>query len=166
MGGGCNNGDSRLVSFNGLTGSRSEGRVEVCINNQWGTVCAANSWTNHNTKVVCRQLGYSDQYFEKLIYSNEKGYIPIALRNVQCNGNESNLLSCNQSADSSCTHIQDVGIRCYCKFTMSNCVHISLSMRTILHIYIYYIIQQPIYVSYFTVLMMYKVLYMNNMVFQ
>lgn len=114
VGGGCSDGDTRLVSFNGLTGSRSEGRVEVCSDGQWGTVCAAKSWTKSNTRVVCRQLGYSDKYFEKLIYSNEEGSIPIALMNVQCNGNESNLLSCNQSADG-CTHKEDIGIRCYCE---------------------------------------------------
>ena len=35
-----------------------EGRVEVCINNAWSTVCS-NAWSGPGAKVVCRQLGYS-----------------------------------------------------------------------------------------------------------
>ena len=37
-----------------------EGRVEVCTSfSRWGTVCN-KQWTPSHTKVVCRQLGYSD----------------------------------------------------------------------------------------------------------
>ena len=35
------------------------GIVEVCINSTWGTICAVN-WTNVNSLVVCRQLGYQN----------------------------------------------------------------------------------------------------------
>lgn len=38
------------------------GRVEICHNREWGTICAdegENAWSHKNAEVACRTLGFS-----------------------------------------------------------------------------------------------------------
>lgn len=50
----CDHGAVRLVDGN----SSKHGRVEVCVNDEWGTVCD-DSWSSIDGGVVCVQLGFS-----------------------------------------------------------------------------------------------------------
>ena len=51
---GCHEGDVRLLEGS----TKLEGRVEVCKNNGWGTVCD-DGWSKPDATVVCRQLDFS-----------------------------------------------------------------------------------------------------------
>ncbi|XP_019850025.1 PREDICTED: deleted in malignant brain tumors 1 protein-like isoform X9 [Amphimedon queenslandica] len=103
----CFSGSVRLVG-----GSNSfEGRVEVCRNGSWGTVCD-NSWDYRDATVVCRQLGlgssgiaFSNAYFGQ-------GTGSIVMSNVGCFGSESTLTSCYHTTNHNCGHYEDAGVRC------------------------------------------------------
>ena len=51
-------GSLRLVGWS-LNGA---GRIEICANGVWGTICADSQdtpWSEKNAQVACRALGYS-----------------------------------------------------------------------------------------------------------
>ena len=54
----CQEGELRLANgdADGLSG-----RVEVCLDDFWGTVCD-NGWDVRDDTTVCRQLGLSGMY--------------------------------------------------------------------------------------------------------
>ena len=51
---GCTNGDLRLNNGAHIY----QGRVEVCNNGAWGTACD-DFWGTLDTRVACKQLGFS-----------------------------------------------------------------------------------------------------------
>ena len=55
----CDDSDHGAVRIVG--GNRPyRGRLEVCMDERWGTVCD-DDWTTEDAYVACRQLGYEGQ---------------------------------------------------------------------------------------------------------
>ena len=124
-----------------------EGRVEVCIDDQWGTVCD-DSWDSDDATVVCKQLGYAYTGSEYMCHAgyvlmcigNLKCYFicgiggvaysnayfgtgtgPIYLDDVACTLSASQLLECFSGPilAHNCDHHADAGVGCEGKFVCS-----------------------------------------------
>ena len=90
----------------------SEGRVEVCVNNSWGTVCD-DSWGVQEAIVVCRQAGFSDEGAIALSRATfGQGTGDIVLDDVACIGTETMLTDCPFNSIHNCAHTEDAGVRC------------------------------------------------------
>ena len=91
----------------------NEGRVEICRNHIWGTVCD-DQWGRNEARVVCRQLGYADSQ-DAIPYSNAffgRGIAPIHLDELRCSGEESSLLDCSHTRLHNCINAEDAGVLC------------------------------------------------------
>ena len=94
--------------------SSTEGRVELSINGEWGTVCN-DGWDFADAKVVCRMLGYPGVIGTAEVDTFGQGSGTIWLDNVDCSGYESSLSECTHKgwgAQRGCDHSQDVGVIC------------------------------------------------------
>jgi len=106
--GNCTYGDVRLVGGS----NQYEGRVEVCINDQWGTVCD-DFWESTDATVVCKQLGYgSGTAYGNAHFGTGSG--PIFLDDVQCSSSSSQLLECSSRPilTHNCLHSADASVSC------------------------------------------------------
>ena len=123
--------DGQLVLVGGA--NESEGRVEICQGNSYGTVCD-DRWNDQDASVVCRQLGFDGKkklYIARLrcsdinfcfnIASNvvafERAYFgegsgDIFLDELLCDGSELHLTDCPVDSSHDCTHSEDAGVRC------------------------------------------------------
>nr|XP_003703916.1 PREDICTED: uncharacterized protein LOC100876764 [Megachile rotundata] len=96
-----------------------EGRLQVKVGEKWGTVCNYG-WTMRDAALVCHQLGLTLDPDNWLM---ERSQIPkaginedIVLSNVRCTENDNDVSRCRaeteQNFENSCTHENDVGVRC------------------------------------------------------
>ena len=109
-----------------------EGRVEVCKDESWGTVCD-DFWSTEDATVACRWAGFSP--ISQLVYSLlvtvvlvkiilfadstalsraafGLGTGPIHFDDLRCTGNEGTLFDCPFTAQHNCNHFEDAGVRC------------------------------------------------------
>ena len=105
----CTRGAIRLQG-----GTATQGRVEICNTNIWGTVCD-DAWGTPDAQVVCRQLGQPTTGAAILLL----GAVPdgtgqIWLDNVNCRGTEARLIDCpaNPLGSHNCVHAEDAGVTC------------------------------------------------------
>ncbi|KAF5304533.1 hypothetical protein FQA39_LY09584 [Lamprigera yunnana] len=98
----------------------TEGRLQVKINNEWGTICNYG-WTIENAALVCHQLGFA---LNPNDWFMERSEIPFAgtsenviLSNVKCTPFDTDITLCKAERanhfENSCAHENDVGVRCY-----------------------------------------------------
>ena len=131
-----------LPEHNFIKDKLARGRVELCINRTYGTVCD-DSWDNQDASVACRQLEFSP-YGESYSPNCMKGYLtthacsyvitlhiyqlgsiavrsqyfgegtlPILINNINCSGTERSLLNCMHNTGGTCTtEMNDAGVVC------------------------------------------------------
>ncbi|XP_068827622.1 scavenger receptor cysteine-rich type 1 protein M130 [Capricornis sumatraensis] len=94
-------------------GKKCSGRVEVKVQEEWGTVCN-NGWDLAAVSVVCKQLGCPTVITATGWTNSSAGTGRIWMDHVSCRGNESALWDCKHEGwgKHNCTHQQDVGVTC------------------------------------------------------
>lgn len=109
------------------------GRVEISIDDEWGTVCGTAKFDDDAAHVLCGQLGYTSGRSLANGYFGE-GTGKIMIPYLRCAGNESSILHCGvkiepkeaifedrgrlnfalRSTYYTCrTHRQDAAVQCY-----------------------------------------------------
>ena len=113
-------GSVRLVGGNSLL----EGRVEIFLLGQWGTVCDY-SWDLADATVVCHQLGYLRAIEAPRSAFFGAGSDPSWYYRMYCTGTERNLTECSKSNynfGSACPHSRDAGAVCSSQFHALFCI--------------------------------------------
>ena len=91
------------------------GRVEVCNNNVWGTVCDFN-WDAADARVACRQLGHAAIGAMNIAGDDvPDGTGQIWWDELRCSGSEDTLFDCDAFPPIGhhyCIHEEDAGVIC------------------------------------------------------
>ena len=111
-------GDLRLMQKNETDPSFTEGRVEIFINGEWGTICE-DSFDSVDATVACHQLGFDGSIadpvagFHSRYGKGDSG--PIWLDGVECTDpNGLHILSCPSRGVGvhNCDHFSDIAVIC------------------------------------------------------
>ena len=108
-------GELRLAGRIHTTTYTISGRLEVYINNTWGSLCS-NGWDISDATVACKQLGYD--YAQGAISRGSSVFGPgsgiIWFGNPVCNGTERSLLHCSHSGfgNYNCHPREETGLTC------------------------------------------------------
>ena len=94
-------------------GGNNYGRVEVCVNGIWGTVCD-DGWDTNDANVVCRQLGFLNAASAPHSAKDGQGSDPIWMDEVNCQGGEASLFNCRHLGYGvhDCSHGEDASVVC------------------------------------------------------
>ena len=132
---GCLTGDVRLVGNE----VGDKGRLEICINDAWGTVCG-DGFDSNEARVACHSLGgysingesillptcqhvcklYTElcrfvAESEPVISGYDEGDGPIFLSLLECSGDEQSLMDCPAGRPiglHQCDHTADIALHC------------------------------------------------------
>ena len=131
----CIDGSIRIIPSNAR--SVIKGRVEVCFNGIWGTICSLN-WDDQDASVACKQLGYSAEGSTQILkcicnafftcceqFTLTIGALSIGsyhdhvsnvhIIDISCTGFESSVFDCPHTAatpSQSCPNNADAYIQC------------------------------------------------------
>ena len=105
----CTQGSIRLQG-----NTTTNGLVEICHINVWGTVCVDSDWGLADAQVICRQLGLPTTGARTLfVPAGSDGPRVSWLRRVRCIGTESSLFNCNSEfTGNKYCYQYDAGVSC------------------------------------------------------
>uniref|UniRef100_A0A672QZ94 SRCR domain-containing protein n=1 Tax=Sinocyclocheilus grahami TaxID=75366 RepID=A0A672QZ94_SINGR len=93
--------------------NRCEGRVEIFLRGEWGTVCD-DAWDIADAKVACRQMGCGLPRAAQVMAYFGPGRGTIQMDNLKCTGREAALTQCSHIAWNvhNCDHSEDASVTC------------------------------------------------------
>lgn len=132
----CTDGDIRLRDG----GNALEGRVEICYNRAWGTICH-RGFGDSEAEIICNELDTLFGYAHNLSIPQSPGTFPpgrgpIFIDNIACEDTDQSFGECSVigiPGFHECYHLQDAGVTCegtihYVQFKIVNSLRDSIFM--------------------------------------